>query len=72
MPIAGRFLSQHAAHANGLTMKQPTKPDDQPPGPRRGAIPTPKKIIEEATPYVPGETPARPPDTPAPAKPKAQ
>jgi hypothetical protein len=53
-------------------MKQPIKRDDQPPGPRRGAIPTPKKIIEEATPYVPGETPATKPNTPAPAKPKVR
>jgi len=48
-------------------MKPPDKPDDQPTGPRRGAIPTPKEIIEEATPFVPGA----PPPAPPPPKPKA-
>jgi hypothetical protein len=47
-------------------MKPPDKQDDQPPGPRRGAIPTPKEIIEKATPFVPGTPP------PAPPKPKAK
>jgi hypothetical protein len=40
--------------------KPPDKPDNQRPGPRRGAIPTPKEIIEEATPFVPGGPPAPP------------
>jgi hypothetical protein len=43
--------------AFGLAMKPPDKPVDQPPGPRRGAIPTPKEIIETATPFVPGAAP---------------
>ena len=38
------------------------------PSPRRGAIPTPKSVIDQATPYVPGVDPARvdPPPKPAP------
>jgi hypothetical protein len=47
-------------------MKPPVQPVDKPSGPRRGAIPTPKEIIEAATPFVPG---APPPKTP---KPKAK
>jgi hypothetical protein len=45
--------------------KQDGKQDDQPPGPRRGAIPTPKEIIEKATPFVPG-TPLPAPSAPKP------
>jgi hypothetical protein len=52
-------------------MKQPVKPDNQPPGPRRGAIPTPKEIIEAATPFVPRAPPA-PPKPPKAPKPKAK
>jgi hypothetical protein len=42
-------------------MKAPDKPDDRADGPRRGAVPTPKEIIDAAKPFVP----------PFPARPKA-
>jgi hypothetical protein len=52
-------------------MAQPDKPGDRPAGPRRGANPTPKKIVEDATPYVP-DKPPEPTPKPAPAKPRAE
>ena len=49
------------------TMTNAPPPDDGPcdpepprrvPSPRRGAIPTPRSVIEKATPYVPDVAPA--------------
>lgn len=53
-------LSHHSCFAG-----KPTDKSDDRRGPRRGAIPTPKKIIEDAERYVPPSTseksPAKPP-----------
>lgn len=35
-------------------------PKEPPDLPRRGAIPTPKEVIEKATPFVPGRPPPKP------------
>jgi hypothetical protein len=49
-------------------MEQLDKPQDRPLGPRRGANPTPRKIIEDAPPYVPDKPPEPTPKLP-PAEP---
>jgi hypothetical protein len=48
-----------------LTAGKRTDKTDDRDGPRRGAIPTPKKIIEKADRYVPPSTPeSAPPERP--------
>jgi hypothetical protein len=58
------------AKKTSFATKPSDKPDDrsseQPPGPRRGAIPTPREIIEKAKPFVPGGLPPVPPKAPKP------
>ena len=49
-----------------VATKPSDKPDDQPSGPRRGAFPTPKEIIEKAKPFVAGAPPPVPPKAPKP------
>jgi hypothetical protein len=34
------------------------------PSPRRGAFPTPRSVLQEATPYVPGQAPDEEPSAP--------
>ncbi len=41
-------------------MNESSPPDDptrRVPSPKRGAFPTPREVIEQATPYVPGDVP---------------
>jgi hypothetical protein len=68
--IATLGASAMAAEKKPPPISPPDKPDDQPTGPRRGAIPTPKEIIEKATPFVPDAPP--PTTTPKEPKPKAR